>query len=250
MSKYLFDFLSDIRKFSREKFILFLDYDGTLVPFVSDPSKAVPDGGMVELLEKLTAKKDLGVVIVTGRPVEYIRKNLEIGRVGVIGMHGMELEGMGERGMEKYREIVGEVEKKVGNLEKNGIIFENKEYSIVLHYRGAEKEEAITAKKQFLEICAPYKDAMEILEGSKVYELRPKGWDKGKGIERCMERKGIGKCIYVGDDVTDEDAFQFIRESGKGIGVVVGKKDTLAKYHIQNTEEVGKFMEWLCSITS
>jgi len=113
-----------------------------------------------------------------------------------------------------------------------------------------DKKEAWLVKDVFYKIANPYlkKNDIKIRKGKKLLEIRPiADWDKGKAVLRLLSKqKSVCKNdkilpVYIGDDLTDEDAFQVLKS--KGITVFVGKpKKSYADFYLQDTEEVKKFL--------
>jgi trehalose 6-phosphate phosphatase len=89
--------------------------------------------------------------------------------------------------------------------------------------------------------------AMEIRDGKAIREIRPAvDWDKGRAVERLAEAAPDGWLpLYVGDDVTDEDAFRVLDENGAldGIGVLVGEHETAADFRLGSQRDVGELLD-------
>ena len=100
------------------------------------------------------------------------------------------------------------------------------------------------AKKIFLSLVRPFikKKKIKVTHGKKVWEIRPPGnWHKGKAVQTILRRIKT-KClpIYIGDDVTDEDAFAVLR--GRGIGIRVGRGPSRASYYIKGVSQMEKLL--------
>ena len=102
-------------------------------------------------------------------------------------------------------------------------------------------------------MLAEHPDELKVMPGKMVYEIQPKiDWDKGKAVLYLLEALDLDRedvvPIYVGDDVTDEDAFEALK--GRGIGIFVGRADdpevsgrtTAADYVLHTTQEVERFL--------
>jgi trehalose 6-phosphate phosphatase len=116
------------------------------------------------------------------------------------------------------KEIIGELNETLSSIE--GVIVEDKGITASIHYRMVDSGEIYKMLNIFWSIADRYKDFFRITSGRKVFEIR----------------------LYIGDDVTDEDAFRMIREDGFGISI--GKSDE-ADYYIESQAEVRKLLEWI-----
>lgn len=234
----------------RENIFLFLDYDGTIVPIKKAPKLAKLHPKRRELLEKISRK--IPVAVVSGRSLQNIKNILKIKGIPLIGNHGLEIFHQGKvwihpqalkiKGFLKKR--LREIKERIGHFK--GVILEDKRLSGSIHYRLLKPQFHETLKSIVEEEVVKSGGKLKIREGKKVIEIRPHiDWDKGKAIKKLsslMNLKGNLLKIYIGDDETDEDAFRIFEE--KDITVLVGrKKGSLAKFRLNNTEEVWGFLK-------
>jgi alpha,alpha-trehalase len=236
--------------------VVFLDYDGTLTPIVRRPEDAILCKEARRIVRELA--NDVPVAVVSGRGLEDVRKKVNVDHLYYAGSHGFEIVGPGgsrisqEFGSE-FIPVLDKAEeqlkKEVGPIE--GSRLERKKYSIAIHYREvAEKDE----DKMTNAVKKVHKSFPKLRKthGKKVFELQPDlDWDKGKAV-RWLLKNAIdleGKKafpIYIGDDVTDEDAFGELREDGIGIVVDDGvSRKTGAQYCLQDPDEVHIFLKHL-----
>jgi trehalose 6-phosphate synthase/phosphatase len=232
--------LTDFKKSNRR--LLLLDYDGTLVSFVPDPSKAKPDHAITNTLRRLAASRKNEIVIVSGRD----RKTLDnwFGKIdiGLIAEHGV-----------WYKERSGpwQIIKKLSGDWKDqikpilelyvdrtpGSIIEEKDFSLVWHYRKTEQalgeRRAIDLKERLLDITAPLN--LAVLEGSKVIEVKNAGTNKGNASKVWLEKESWDFILAVGDDWTDEDTFGVVPDSAYSIKVGIGY--TKARFTIPSPED-------------
>ena len=233
--------------------MLFLDYDGTLAPFRPDPYQAYPYPGVIERLNRLS-RLPCRLALVTGRAVEAILpllRGLEP-LPEIWANHGMEvLRPNGERRVyptdPKGRELLEKAKKWI-DAQGWDLIYEAKPTSIALHWRGRSTEE----QRQFKEaVEAKFK---ELSQSGVVYllpfdggmELRVKGRTKGDVVREVLEEEGSLPAAYLGDDITDEDAFEAI--SGRGMGILVRKswRDTKAQGWLIPPRELLWFLDmWI-----
>jgi trehalose 6-phosphate phosphatase len=127
-----------------------------------------------------------------------------------------------------------------------GLLLEDKLNTLALHYRLAAKEDGELAVAQFLATVQTYQRrgvALEVLRGKKVVEVRPVGINKGKAIQSLLKQRDHTIFpLYLGDDVTDEDAFQVLNERGLTILVADPPRGTAAQYYLRHPEEVLSFL--------
>jgi trehalose 6-phosphate phosphatase len=245
-------FFSRLRK-AHQKALL-LDYDGTLAPFHRDPMKAVPYPGVSELLNKLLRAPDIRVVIISGRWIKDLLPLLQLDKNPEIwGSHGLErqmpdgsyeLAPMDEEALDglvtadewvQEMGLAGRCEEKPGSL--------------ALHWRGLDEREvneirSWVAPKWSL-IADGWRLNLKTFDGG--IELRVPGRDKGDAVETIFKEMGEDAVVtYLGDDLTDEDAFRAIK--GKGLGILVRKelRQTAADIWIKPPDELLKFLSaWL-----
>ena len=260
MKGHLFAYTEDIKKLLKKAShcILFLDYDGTLVPICKEPSLAVLSLDTKRMLKDLLRNPFLSVGIISGRSLEEIRKMVGIRDLLYAGNHGYEikfkkrvwthpdLEGFAS-GLKK---IVRAVHRRTRGVK--GIIVENKKFTASIHYRNVTSHSPGAVLEIITGVLAPYPETFTVSRGKKVFEIRPRiEWDKGKAIERLTELLAVRTKlmrIYIGDDQTDEDAFSVL---GKGdISIRVGaKKGSQARYYLRGSGEVVTFLKMVNDVT-
>ncbi len=252
--EYLFNVWGDVEKrIGKNNLFIFLDFDGTLAPIVSTPKKAVLPKTAKKLLEKMSRNPHIRLAFISGRRLEDIKSKIKIKNAIYSGNHGLQLEGPK---MEfepffispRYRMIVSRIKSDLGQkiAHIHGALVEDKGIVLSLHYRLVDKKKIAELKTIFYETVILHLASrkIEIKEGKQVLEVCPPvEWNKGKMVlwllaQRLFELKG-GKIfpVYIGDDVTDEDAFRAIRN--KGLTIFVGKpKKTHAQYYVRDHNEV------------
>lgn len=237
--------------------VFFFDFDGTLTKIEQTPDRVRFRPIARFIVEELA--KNYTVGIVTGRALPDIKKLVAIRGIYYSGNHGVEIEGPGLRFVEKnsarsVKFIDSLVPKIRRKLRPYGPIIQHKKYSIAVHYRTVESRfvrrllddlESITRQ--------PLKAGKIKLQlGKKVVEIKaPVEWDKGKAVEKILEKTGkAGKVFFFGDDMTDEYGFEKVN-SIKGISVYVGSlgRETAAKYQLESPAAlVGALAEFLFEI--
>ena len=256
VKRYLFSYIEDIEKHLRTAphCILFLDYDGTLVPICKEPTLARLSSETKRLLKDLSSKPFLSVGVISGRSLGEIRKMVGVRDIFYGGNHGFEiffknrvwthpeLEGFTPR----LKKVVRELRNSTRGIK--GIIVEDKKFTASIHYRNVTAQSPSSILAIITEVLAPYPDAFTVARGKKVFEIRPLvEWDKGKAVERLTELLSIKSKlirIYIGDDQTDEDAFRVLGKSD--ITIRVGaKKGSRARYYLRGSGEVVTFLKML-----
>ena len=217
--------------------LLMLDYDGTLADIVANPDEARPHPRVQELLERLAQRHP--VFVITGRQVKDIASFLPVPSLRIVGVHGME-EGV----------VGGETKTLVGDEARAGLEWvrqhppdiaglgtEDKGSAVAFHYRNVEDA---GAEKTLRGWSADAPDTLDRLWGKKVLELRPKGHSKGGAVARLIEEHPNATPVFIGDDTTDEEAFEVLEE---GVTVKVGEGDTKARYRLDDVEAVVRYLE-------
>jgi len=251
------------RQIADKYVMLFLDYDGTLTPIVESPAKALISKQTKHLLKSLSSNYRCKLAIISGRALHDIKKKIGIRNIIYSGNHGLEIEGPSIRFEVpvsfNYKTVIKQIKKQLNKRLSpiNGILLEDKGFSLSLHYRLVDKKRIPFVKTTFNEVVSPYlNNKIKIKTGKKVFEIRPAvEWDKGEVALWLLNRLKLHfgnrqiLPIYIGDDVTDEDAFKALKD--KGLTIFVGTtKKSHAKYHLKNTKEVFEFLRRLCSLLS
>jgi len=231
---------------------VFLDYDGTLTPIVSQPEKALLSDSLRRALQALVMQAP--VAILSGRDLDDVRQRVNISAIVYAGSHGFDIAG--PRGLRK--ELATEflprldiVEKEIGEQLTGipGARLERKRFSIAAHYRNVNESDVPKVERAVSEVAARHRELRK-MDGKKVHELLPDiDWDKGKAVLWLLENLGLERAkvrpIYIGDDRTDEDAFRALEKSGVGILVSEEPRPTAARYSLKDPAEVERFLREL-----
>lgn len=231
---------------------LFLDYDGSLVPIVNTPKEALLPPEQKQFLYKLSQCPEIQLWIITGRPIDDIRQLVGLDGIGYAGNHGLEIQCPNQPVKEFYASAHKETILKIQELlnahfaKHKGVLFENKGPILAIHYRLTEDG----TEQEILRFIESIKDVVQrpfnVGYGKKVIEIRTVPHKtKGTALEWIKENVKFGKnpCrVYLGDDVTDEDAFKVLNTDD--IGVFIGKplRQTAAKYYLLTVDEVWDFL--------
>ncbi|MEX1107445.1 MAG: trehalose-phosphatase [Dongiaceae bacterium] len=205
---------------------LFLDFDGTLVELAAGPQAVSLSGRLGDLLPALALKLQGAAAIVSGRPVEQLRRLLPLGIPTIVGLHGAETwyaDGRHDRIPvdQALRDVVQRrLEDFAGRA--RGVLFEDKGSNYALHFRAAP-EQAGACHAIVEALAAESAGALCVRPGNMVVELGPAGIDKGTAVSAIMGHEPFAgrRPVFVGDDLTDEDGFAASAAMG-GFGILVG----------------------------
>lgn len=231
---------------------VFLDYDGTLTPIADRPEHATLSASIRARLSRLAAC--CPVTIVTGRDVAVVRGFVQLDGVGYAGCHGLDIEGPAGSGLryEAAETVLPVLDRAETDLRHGlsgvaGALVERKRYSVSTHYRLVDAGETAVVEEVVAAVARRY-SALRRERGKKVFELRPDvAWDKGSAVAWLVDALSldIGAAVYIGDDETDEHAFEVLRGSGVPIVVEHGDRPTAARYRVRDPGEVAEVLALL-----
>ncbi len=225
------------------------DYDGTLSPIVSDPELAYPERESVAALRALAALPDTHVAVVSGRSLRDLAALSRLpSEIHLVGSHGSEFDAGFAR--ELGPEIVALREMVTRRLTEiaardPGFQVEKKPASAAFHYRNADPANVDAAVEDVLSGPAAL-SGVSVKHGKMVVELAVVETDKGTALDTLRRQVAADAVLFMGDDVTDEDAFA--RLGGPDLGVKVGDGDTAAELRTGTTEDVAKILALLLEL--
>lgn len=239
-------------QFPGKRPLVFLDFDGTLSPIVEHHADAEISEEMKTLVEDLS--KRFPVAVVSGRGLSDVKERVGLPDLFYAGSHGFEISGPDgfSRDHEEAVKVIpvfNEIEPLLKEQLKDipGVDFERKKFTLAIHYRQVPPDREQEVHKIVSGILKDYPD-VKGAGGKKVIEIRPAiDWHKGKAVEflkRELSRESEPFSIYVGDDVTDEDAFEY---EENGLGILVGEHgmETFADYRLEDQRQVSQFIQKL-----
>jgi trehalose 6-phosphate phosphatase len=239
-------------------FVLLLDFDGTVAEFHVDPDAPELTPERFDLLSAIARVPGVSLGIVSGRRLDDLRARTRLpDHVYHAGLHGLEIEVDGER--QTHPDLEAAIHKIDGlaeclsklPAEFPGVYIEDKGASVAVHTRSMPKDdyERVFARADILAVPWIAEHLVRRLEGNAVVEYLPnihghKG-EATKWITAHVESKFARRSwvAYIGDDITDEDAFRAI-ESGNGIAILVGLRPTSATYKLDGIPDVDRFLRW------
>jgi alpha,alpha-trehalase len=235
--------------------LLFLDYDGTLTPIVDDPARAfLPESvrSTIAELGRVTT-----VTIVSGRDLKLLRRMVDIDHLWYAGSHGFEIVGPEGSGIThisgaEFSADLDAAEQDLNRLllDFPGHLLERKRMTIAVHYRNMAASQAMRLQAQVDELIAGF-PTLHVGHGKMVMEVRPAiEWNKGEAVawilSQLPESDRDALPVYIGDDLTDEDAFR--RLAGRGLGIAVCHDETratAADHAVGDTDAVHALLERL-----
>ena len=256
--------LSDVQRTIESRpadtaFVLLLDFDGTLAEFNADPDAPELTAERYELLVRISGQPNVSLGIVSGRRLDDLRSRTRLpDHVYHAGLHGIEIEVNGRRSTHPDLEAAtARLDGLAVTLQRlmsefPGAYVEDKGASVAVHTRRLpwDAHEKVFARADVLAVPWIANDHVRRLEGNAVVEYLPAiNGHKGDAmnwivadVETKLQRRAW--VAYIGDDVTDEDAFRAITS---GIGVLVGLRPTSATHKLDGISDVDRFLRWLAS---
>lgn len=234
--------------------LVLLDFDGTLCEFQPEPHQVWLRRERRSALQQLLALDRVTTGFVSGRRLSDLRERVGLtGDMWFAGLHGLEIEGFGRRFVHPrvaearglLAVIARALRRQIAHLP--GVLIEDKELSIALHVRKASPEHKREAEALFTRMATPQVEegTLRLMPGSNVSELLPNiPWNKGDAALWIRQAEGELRgadpvTIYLGDDVTDEDAFKVVGPEGS---VMVGPRPSKVETRLENPSAVEQFL--------
>lgn len=239
---------------ARREPAVFLDFDGTLAETVDHPDQATIDArarGAVEHLARVCP-----VAVVSGRDLEDVRRRVGIAGICYAGSHGFEIAGpdnlhhehpQGILALPLLDAVAAELATLVGTIP--GALLKRKRFSLAVHYCRVDPTDIPRIERAVSDSLRRH-PGLRRSAGKMVIDLQPDvPWHKGAAVLwllRTLNLTGPAVLpIYIGDDVTDEDAFRALADRGIGIAVMHHSRPSAARYRLRNPHEVHRFIEAL-----
>jgi trehalose 6-phosphate phosphatase len=237
---------------------VFLDYDGTLTPIVERPEDAVISDSMRDVVQGLAGR--CTVCVVSGRDRPVVQALMGIHDLVVAGSHGFDIWSPTQGTIEHdaahgYADLLAAVTARLRDELAGiaGALVEPKKASVAAHYRLVATDERGRVGEVVERLLAEHPEELKVTPGKMVYELQPRiEWDKGRAVLHLLEALQLDRedvvPLYLGDDITDEHAFQAL--DGRGIGIFVGDPDdpevagrtTAADFVLASIDEVERLL--------
>ncbi|MGE0822133.1 MAG: trehalose-phosphatase [Candidatus Binatia bacterium] len=247
----------EIEQHLRHKTVaVFLDYDGTLTPIVDRPEQALLSESMRATIRRLA--QHCPVAIISGRDRVDVQRLVQLENLFYAGSHGFDIAGPADM-HEEYQQgldflpTLNDAEHVLRQqlASVRGAHVERKKFSIAVHFRGVAAEDE-SQVEDIVDAVLGEHDTLRKGWGKKVFELQPQlDWHKGKALLWLLDALPLDRPdvlpLYIGDDVTDEDAFNVLADRGIGILVADSPTQTAARYRLQDPGEVQQFLQRLLS---
>ncbi|MFH1998413.1 MAG: bifunctional alpha,alpha-trehalose-phosphate synthase (UDP-forming)/trehalose-phosphatase, partial [Planctomycetota bacterium] len=236
--------------------LILLDYDGTLVSFQEEPEMASPDPRILQIIRRLSEDQRNDVVIISGRDKPTLDSWFSKLNIGFVAEHGVWIRGKGAKEWKMIEPLRNDWKENIKPIldiyvdRTPGSFVEEKEFSLVWHYRRGDPElNSVRAKelKDTLVDLTAHQN-LDVLEGNKVIETKNTGVNKGRATLRWMDSVKPDFILCVGDDWTDEDMFSVLGPSDYSIKV--GLKPSKARYNLDSVEEVRNLLQELSSMSA
>jgi trehalose 6-phosphate phosphatase len=229
---------------------IFLDIDGTILDIAPTPLEVTVSDELRATLASLFVTFGGAAAFVSGRPIAEMDRLFDPLRLPAVGGHGAEIRFSpdGDTRRSKIAMLDDDLRAafaRIGRL-GDGVIVEDKGYSLAIHYRlapqlGGEIMKAVTG------VCKNERcDSLEVLPGKLVVEIKPGGYDKGTGLRELMSVPPFtGRApIFIGDDVTDNAAFAVLPDFG-GAGFSVGGVVPGTSFNFDGPQDVRRWLRHL-----
>ncbi len=221
----------------------FLDVDGTLIEIASTPSAIHMPSDLPGVLRSLSDHHGGALALVSGRAVENIERLVYPFRFPAAGLHGMErMTAAGEVVRPEPLPGLDDIRARFRSVEGDGVLVEDKGLSVALHYRLAPERQDDC--RVVAEAAVEAHPDFRLLAGKMVFEIKPKGFDKGAAVRAFMaETPFTGRVpVFVGDDVTDEYGFEAVNALG-GVSILVGPdRGTAARFRLDDVAACGAWL--------
>lgn len=239
----------------RPTLALFFDYDGTLTPIVERPEDAILSPTARRLLRQAARAPNVDVSVVSGRSLTDIKRMVDLPDITYVGNHGFEIEGPGisfqHEGLLRFKERIEGAAAELQQLPFEGGRLERKGATLSYHVRAVPEGQRSEAEKKVGTILRRYR--LRVSQGKRVVEGRPPiDWNKGYAVLSVLARRHGAdwwarvRALYLGDDVTDEDAFRSLRGIGKSVRIGP-ETHTAADFTLPDSDAVIDLLRWLAA---
>jgi trehalose 6-phosphate synthase/phosphatase len=217
--------------------LLFLGYDGTLVPLVQEPRMAQPTQSVLEILTNLASDEANEVVLISGRDRETLQNWFGMLPLSMAAEHGAWIRDRGANwkmlkpmSADWKPQIIPILQMYADRVP--GSFVEEKEYSCVWHYRRADPELASLRAKELVDHLVHFTANVDIqvLPGNKVVEIRSAGVNKGSAALHFISQSSFDFIMAIGDDQTDEDLFKVVPDTAYSIRI--GITQSYARFNL------------------
>ncbi len=254
--KTMVQILKRVRRSGANRIVVFVDYDGTLVPIESSPELAVLPDATREALMRIQNKFPwLELVIVSGRSRQFLDSQFPETNLALTSEHGAEYfdpftKEWHRRVHRNLDDWYPTAEKIMGHYaERTPKSFvEKKNFSLAWHYRQSPRDYGLLQSKKLAEELelGLANQPVTILRGKKVVEVRAGEADKGAFISWYLDQTTTDTFAFAfGDDLTDEDMFKALKD--RGVSVKIGFGKTSADFRVRTQDSLLRYFNRLCN---
>eukprot|EP00164_Ancoracysta_twista_P005588 GFYU01007662.1.p1 GENE.GFYU01007662.1~~GFYU01007662.1.p1 ORF type:complete len:1120 (+),score=348.98 GFYU01007662.1:67-3360(+) len=242
-----------VKQITGRDLAFFLDYDGTLTPIVQHADEAILSDDTREVVRALATKYHTSIV--TGRSRVKAHNFVQLDDISYAGSHGFDIAGPANTSIShqvasSYIPALDNAKNMLPDMLKeiDGAWVEDNTFSVSVHFRNVAVEN-VPKVESIVDDFIAESPMLRKTYGKKVLELRPQiNWHKGKAVEWLLDALEMGENafpVYIGDDVTDEDAFRTVKERN-GLAIIVSEdpksRPTEANYCLHSPVEVREFL--------
>jgi trehalose-phosphatase len=215
------------------------DFDGTLAPIASTPQEAVPDEESLAAADALAVMPHTHAAVISGRALNDLAAKISgASKLWLVGSHGAEFSAayfktLPPAVMDLLARVRSELVRITAGLE--GALIEDKPASVAFHFRNVAEANAGPALEAILKGPAAW-EGVHTRPGLKVIELSVAPGNKGRALAAIRHRVGATAVVFIGDDVTDEDAFGVLGPAD--LGIKVGQGPSRAEYRVAGSDRV------------
>ena len=239
----------------RGSLMVMSDYDGTLTPIVATPAAARLAPSVRTTLAGLAGRPRVSLAVISGRSLPDVRERVEVPGVAYAGCHGLMIEGPGlaflhpeaEAARPLMADLGAELTRDLDGL--RGVEVEIKDFCVSVHYRRAYPSDLAEVFFQVERVRERHGPRLTTQPGKKVIELLPRvSWDKGEcalWLRDHWRREHVGRepaIVFLGDDETDERAFEALRGKGMTVRVGSGPRRSAAVRWVEDVRDVHRFL--------
>ena len=222
---------------------LFLDYDGTLVPFTRLPRLAIPNSELIRLLTVISSDEKTDITIISGRDSETLATWFNNVPLNLVAEHGASIrlkngEWKHHRQMDQSWKPLMRPTMELYAQRSPGSFVEEKKHTLAWHYRNVDTELGFIRSRELLDNLHHLvrNTPLQIIDGNKVIEIRISGVDKGSVAKEFLQHNNYDFIMAIGDDKTDEDMFRALADHA--VTIKIGTGHTAAQYSLNNQQEV------------
>jgi trehalose 6-phosphate synthase/phosphatase len=241
--------IEDFRKASHK--LMLFDYDGTLVNYTPVPETALLPESVYALIERLATDRNSTVFIITGRGYRDIENLVEDLPVNIIAEHGAMIRenGVWKRRVRddgSWKKSIFPIFRQITLLCQDSFI-EEKAFSLTWHYRSADPDSGYLWSRELISLLNNNISilGLKLLDGNKVVEVMKAGVGKGKAVRKLVEGMNYDFILSAGDDVTDEEMFEFFLSDKNAFTIKVGTGSTFARYRLTCIDDVVSLLKQL-----